>query len=162
MANELELIKRLLVDVADQAGPLEASRDRVVALARRRRRVRTGAAGLAVGCITAGVVMTIQVAEGASPRPAVGALSTQPAGVPTAPLSCTSTPPQPNSRSGDVRSCQYVGLTLEAARAQAAKEHRDLQIISQDGVNFGITYEWRGSRVTVTVVNDHVTSALIG
>ncbi|TQF07322.1 hypothetical protein E6W39_13435 [Kitasatospora acidiphila] len=63
----------------------------------------------------------------------------------------------------DTRSCQYVGLTLEAARAQAAKEHRELQVISQDGVSSGpFTFEFRSFRVRVTVVDDRVTSAFIG
>lgn len=71
--------------------------------------------------------------------------------------------PPPIELSPDTRSCQYVGLTLEAARAQAAKEHRELQIISQDGVSSGpFTFEFRTFRVRVTVVNDRVTSAFIG
>ncbi|MEV8098297.1 hypothetical protein [Kitasatospora sp. NPDC085879] len=164
MVNEQDVIRQLLLDAADRAGPLGASPDRVTALVRRRRRVRNCALGLAAGCIAAGAAITVQVADGPSSR-VDGPVSTQPIGTPTAP-NCVSAPPLPGDRPvdrlGDFRSCQYVGLTLEAARTLAATEHRDLQIISRDGTNFAITFERRASRVCVRVVGDRVTAALIG
>ncbi|MER7821691.1 hypothetical protein ABTX85_03870 [Streptomyces sp. NPDC096097] len=161
MTSEQDLIKQLLLDAADQAGPLDASLDGVTARIRRRRRVRIGTVGLAVGCITAGAVITIQIAVGSSSHSTDSTVSGQPTGVPTA-LNCVATMPPSSQTFGDTRSCQYVGLTLEAARAQAAAEHRDLRIVSQDGVNYSTTYEFRTSRVSVAVVNDRVTSAFIG
>ncbi|WP_328959667.1 hypothetical protein [Streptomyces virginiae] len=161
MATEVEL-KRLLVDMADEAGPLDARRDRVVARVRRRRRVRTGAVGLAVLCLAGGGALTMQDVGGAAARPVAGE---SPRPGPSARI-CNDVPPpvpKPGTFSfGDTRSCQYIGLTLEAARELAAKEHRDLQIASRDGVNYGITYEFRTSRVVVTLIHDHVTTALIG
>ncbi|MDH6142003.1 hypothetical protein P3T35_004024 [Kitasatospora sp. GP30] len=182
MANELNTVKQLLLDTAEQAGPLDVSLADVTTRVRRRRRVRTSALGLVAGCLAAGAVMAVQVADGSSSRPMVTSVSAQPAAAPptgptcvatSAPASAaTSAPasvaasgaaPPPIELSPDTRSCQYVGLTLEAARAQAAKEHRELQIISQDGVSSGpFTFEFRTFRVRVTVVNDRVTSAFIG
>jgi hypothetical protein len=149
----------------------------VTARVRRRRLVRAGALDVAVGCLVVGAVITVQVAEGSSSHPtgrgagtrasasapmaAAPPTASPPAAAPTAPT-CVATSP-PDSLGGDTRSCQYVGLTLEAARAQAATEHRDLQVISQDGVSAGpFTYEFRSFRVRVTVVKDRVTSAFIG
>ncbi|MEV7519049.1 hypothetical protein [Streptomyces sp. NPDC091371] len=161
MTSEQDVIKQLLLDAADQAGPLDASLNAVTARIRRRRRVRIGALGLAVGCITAGAVLTIQLAVGSSSHSTDGTVSGQPTGVPTTGV-CVATPPPSAQSFGDTRSCQYIGLTLEAARAQAATENRDLQITRQDGVSHPITFEFRTTRVCVEVVKGRVTSAHIG
>ncbi|MDH6580675.1 hypothetical protein [Kitasatospora sp. MAP5-34] len=162
MSIEADAIRQLLVDVADEAGPLEASRERLVALVRRRRRVRTAAVALAVTCIAAGAALTVRVE--AFPRPAAGPMSTPTKGHPRPiePGDCVSTPPKPGAFGGDWRSCQYIGLTLDQARAQAAKEHRDLVIGSRDGVHFPMTYELRNSRVVVGLAKDRVINAIIG
>ncbi|WP_228718136.1 hypothetical protein [Kitasatospora acidiphila] len=173
MVNELNTVKQLLLDTAEQAGPLDVSLADVTTRVRRRRRVRTSALGLAVGCLAAGAVITVQVAEGSPSRPMVTSVSAQPAAAPPTGSACVATSAAtPGAAPGatppielapDTRSCQYVGLTLEAARAQAAKEHRELQVISQDGVSSGpFTFEFRSFRVRVTVVDDRVTSAFIG
>lgn len=48
---------------------------------------------------------------------------------------------------------EYVGLSLDQARAKAAAEGRDLRA-TYPGVP--VTAEWRSGRVTVFVVDDHV------
>ncbi len=164
MSIEVDAVRQLFVDVADEAGPLQASRERVVALVRRRRRVRSAAVALAVTCIAGGATLTVRTVGEASPRPAVGPMSTPTKGYPKPiePGDCESTPPKPGAPGGDRRSCQYIGLTLDQARAQAAGEHRDLVIGSRDGVYFPMTYELRNSRVTVGLVKDRVIYAGIG
>ncbi|MHA6761689.1 hypothetical protein [Streptacidiphilus sp. PAMC 29251] len=158
--QELDAVKRMLLDAADQAGPLHADLAGVAARVGRRRRNRRCAVGLAVGCATAVVVAAVQIATGASSGPAdtaAAAQATRPA--------CVTAPPAgtPAFREvGDVGTCQYLGLTLGAARSQAAKEHRELRVVSQDGVRFTITYDHRPTRVDVVIVNDRVTSAGIG
>ncbi|MFJ8011997.1 hypothetical protein [Streptomyces sp. NPDC096339] len=154
MTSEQDVIKQLLLDAAEQAGPLDASLDGVTARIRKRRRVRTSALGLAAGCIAAGAVIAIQAAVGPSSHSKDSTASPDT----SKPETCTATV----HPVGDNRSCQYIGLTLAAARALAAAENRDLQITNQDGVPHSITYEYRLSRVTVTVVKDRVTTAHIG
>ncbi|GAA1271784.1 hypothetical protein GCM10009665_69910 [Kitasatospora nipponensis] len=161
MRSEAEL-KQLLGELADEGGELEASRETVVALVRRRRRVRGGAVGLAVVCLAAGGALTVR-AGGASGPVADGSVAA--AAGPSGPACVSESPsagPSGFALLGDLRSCQYLGLTLEAARAQAAREGRDLVVGSEDGTYHGITFEFRTSRVVVDVVHGRVTSALIG
>ncbi|WP_143687069.1 hypothetical protein [Streptomyces sp. TLI_171] len=163
MANETDVVKHLLLDAADQAGPLEVSLERVTARVRGRRRVRTCVLGLAATCLAAGTVVSVHVMGGTASGPTDSPVSTSPVPVPSPTASaCTATTPPSMQVLGDIRSCQYIGLTLETARLQAAEEHRDLWIVSVDGVGSETTYDFRISRVGVTVVDGRVVSAHVG
>ncbi|MFG2823309.1 hypothetical protein ACGFX4_28255 [Kitasatospora sp. NPDC048365] len=163
--GETEL-RLLLADAADEAGPLEASREAVLRAVRRRRRRRTAAGGLATAAVVLGAVVTTQLASGAGlpARPALG--------TPAAPAADTPRPgciadPAPVTQSAPPwltkdSACRYLGLTLEAARAKAATEHRYVTIRSQDGTNYTITYVYDLSRIVVDVVHNRVTAASVG
>ncbi|AUG78738.1 hypothetical protein CFP65_3968 [Kitasatospora sp. MMS16-BH015] len=162
MAEQQDVVGQLLREAAEEAGPLELGVEQLTGSVRRRRLARAGAAGLAIGCLAAGAVLTVQalrpseVAVAAKP-PVVTA---RPTPGPSGEVNCTGKSTDPLMKGWE--SCQYIGLTLEQGRAQAATEHRDFVIVWRDGVSYPITMELRPTRVTVKVEHDRITQALIG
>jgi hypothetical protein len=158
-------IRRLLTDAADEAGPLEASPDTVLRRVRRRRRLRASASTLTVaGILLCAAALTAHPAPDPAARPA----GRTPAGPAAETPRCehgpdpTAARPTTGPQLGDRTSCQYIGLTLQAARKQAATERRYLTIKSQDGTHHAITYQLDPHRVVVDLEHGHVVAASVG
>ncbi|MFI5528985.1 hypothetical protein ACIA8O_10590 [Kitasatospora sp. NPDC051853] len=161
--SESTTTRQLLSDAAEQAGQLEADTNLIVARIRRRRRARTGAAGLVTLCAaTAAVLLMFGPAGSVTPAAAPPA-GPAPVGPSVVEMPCWSTavgiPANAPSLGFRGSSCHYLGLTLDAARTLAAQEGLKLEVLVPGQ---GITYDLNFTRLRVRAVDNIVVSAHIG
>ncbi|MFE1316284.1 hypothetical protein [Kitasatospora phosalacinea] len=162
--GETEL-RHLLADAADRSGPLGRSPEGVLRAVRRRRRRRTAVGGLTAAAFVVGAVLVVHPGADRS-APDTGAptvATTSRPGCGTDPGPATTAPgPVPGRTARRADACRFLGLTLEAARAEATAEQWYVVVRSLDGVNFGITYVYDPSRLVVDVVHDRIVAADFG